>query len=311
MSLSEKVALVASVRAEYSLTAALSALEIPKATWYYHTQQKVPYEQKYAHLRPLLEQIAREHPAYGIPRITRELRDRYGQRVNHKVVQRLLQSWELALLRSTHVPEPSLVRQVIVAVGERANLVAQLEDIGLFEVAYTDFTELLYADGAAKAYLMSIIDHTSKFVYGWAVGEQANTELALQAWQRAKQTFRKYGISCEGMIVHHDQDAVYTGYAWTGQLLLKDKVQLSYALDGAKDNPAMESFNSRFKAEGESLFLDAADLAQLEQVVAQQMSYHNTQRRHSSLGYLSPLAYLKKVWSGQHKGKSGQARAKS
>lgn len=39
------------------------------------------------------------------------------------------------------------------------------------------------------------------------------------------------------MIVHHDQDAVYTGYSWTGQLLLQDKVQLSYALDGAKDNP--------------------------------------------------------------------------
>jgi transposase InsO family protein len=311
MSLSEKVALVTSVREEYSLTAALAALEIPKATWYYHTQQKVSYEQKYAHLRPLLEQIARDHPAYGIPRITRELRDRYGQQVNHKVVQRLLQMWELALLRSTHIPAPSPVRQVIVAVGERANRVAQLEDIGLFEVAYTDFTELLYADGAAKAYLMTLIDHTSKLVYGWAVGEQANTELALQAWQRAKQTFRKYGIPREGMIVHHDQDAVYTGYAWTGQLLLKDKVQLSYALEGAKDNPEMESFNSRFKAEGESLFLDAADLGQLEHVVAQQMTYYNTKRRHSSLGYLAPLAYLKKVWSGQHKGKSGQAGSKS
>jgi hypothetical protein len=44
MSLSEKVELVASVREEYSLTAALSALEIPKATWYYHTRQKVSYE---------------------------------------------------------------------------------------------------------------------------------------------------------------------------------------------------------------------------------------------------------------------------
>jgi transposase InsO family protein len=311
MSLKEKVALVTSVRDEYSLTVALAALEIPKATWYYHTQQKVPYEQKYAHLRPLLEQIARDHPAYGIPRITRELRDSYGQRVNHKVVQRLLQAWKLTLLRSTHVPEPSPVRQVIVAVGERANLVAQLDEIGLFEVAYTDFTELVYADGTAKAYLMPIIDHISKLVYGWAVGQQANTELALQAWQRAKQTFRKYGISCEGMIVHHDQDAVYTSYAWTGPLLLNDKVQLSYALEGAKDNPEMESFNSRFKAEGASLFLDAANLGQLEQVVAQQMTYYNTKRRHSSLGYLAPLAYLKKVWSGQHKSKSSQAGSKS
>ena len=65
------------------------------------------------------------------------------------------------------------------------------------------------------------------------------------------------------MIVHRDQDAVYTSYARTSQLLLKDKVQLSYALEGAKDNPALEAFNSRFKAQGASLFLDAADLAQL------------------------------------------------
>lgn len=167
---------MASVREKYSLTAALSAFEIPKATSYSHTQQKVPYEQKYAHLRSLLEQIARDHPGYSILWITRKLRDSYGQRINHKVVRRSLQTWELALLCSPHVPEPSLVRQVIVAVGEWANLVAQLEDIGLFEVAYTDFIELPYADGVAKAYLMSIID-TSKRFYDWAVGKQTYTEL--------------------------------------------------------------------------------------------------------------------------------------
>ena len=79
MSLSEKIELVNSVRTEYGLTAALAALEIPKSSWYYHTQQKVSYEQKYAHLRPLLEKIARQHPAYGVLRITRELRDHYNQ----------------------------------------------------------------------------------------------------------------------------------------------------------------------------------------------------------------------------------------
>jgi hypothetical protein len=66
-----------------------------------------------------------------------------------------------------------------VAAGELANLVAQLDDIGLFEVTYTDFTKSIYADRVAKAYLMPIIDQTSKLVYGWAVGQQANTELAL------------------------------------------------------------------------------------------------------------------------------------
>ena len=299
MSLNEKVELVNSVRAEYGLSAALAALEIPKSSWYYHTQQRVSYEQKYAHLRPLLEKIARQHSAYGILRITQELRERYDQVVNHKVVQRLLPLWGLSLLRSTHIPDPSPVRQVILTAGKRANLVAQLEAIDLFEVAYTDFTELRYADGKSKAYLMPIIDHASKLVYGWAISPQADTHLALQAWQRTKQTLKRYGLGTEGMIVHHDQDPVYTSYAWTSQLLLKDKAQLSYALEGAKDNPIMESFNSRFKTEGHSLFLEAPDLTALEKVVAAQMRYYNTKRRHSSLGYLSPLAFLKKHWSGQ------------
>jgi len=103
------------------------------------------------------------------------------------------------------------------------------------------------------------------------------------------------------MIMHHDQDSVYTGHMWTGQLLLRDKVRLSYALDGAKDNTEMESFNGHFKQEGNSLFLDvfldAGDIEELKAVVSRQMEYYNTRRRHSSLGYVSPMAYIESMLS--------------
>ena len=92
--------------------------------------------------------------------------------------------------------------------------------------------------------------------------------------------------------MHHDQDPVYTGYGWTGQLLLRDAVRLSYALEGCRDNPEMESFHSRFKTENRSLFLDALTLADLERVVAQRMAYYNGRRRHSSLGNQAPLSFL-------------------
>jgi putative transposase len=295
MSQSTKIELVRSVQNEYSLTAALEAVELPKSSWYY-AQQKLSYSDKYAHLRSLLEQIIRQHPDYGILRLTHELQQTYQQAVNHKVIQRLLKLWNLSLLRSTQPPPASPIRQTILVAGDRANRVAQLRDIRLFEVAYTDFTELRFAGGQRKAYLMPIVAHTCKLVYGWAVGLQANTALALQAWQRAKQTFRRYQIPYQGMIIHHDQDPVYTSDAWTYQLLVKDQVQLSYALSGAKDNPQMESFNARFKTEGHSLFMEASDLAQLQAVVKQQIRYYNTQRRHSSLDYLAPLTYLIKVW---------------
>jgi len=45
------------------------------------------------------------------------------------------------------------------------------------------------------------------------------------------------------MIIHHDQDSVYTGHRWTGQLVLEDQVRLSYTLNGAKDNPEIEQYN--------------------------------------------------------------------
>ena len=298
MTTEAKVELVASAWEMHGLAPALAAVELPKSTWYYHHRHKVSYEEKYARMRPLLEKIACEHPAYGIPRITVELRDTYDLVINHKVVQRLLQSWDLALLRSVRVPKPSRVRQVIVTSGKRANLVAQMEQIGLFEVAYTDFTELVYADGTRKAYLMPIIGHVCKMAYGWAVGQQDNTALALEAWEAAKATFQELAIPYAGMVVHHDQDSVYTSYDWIGQLLRQDRVRLSYALNGAKDNPEMESFNGRFKTEGHSLFLEARDIVELRTVVAEHMRYYNTERRHSSIGYLPPLTYIERVRSG-------------
>jgi putative transposase len=293
----QKVALVQAVKDRHGLNCALAAVDLPKSTWYYHQNDKVDYEEKYSHLKPILETIAREYPEYGLPRIMTELRDVHHCHVNHKVVERLLRLWDLRILRGTRRRKPSGVYQAILEAGELANLVAQMEEIGLFEVLYTDFTELLYADGDKKAFLMPIIGHASKAAFGWAVGESDDTTLALRAWERAKKTFQELGISCAGMVMHHDRDPVYTGYGWTSQLLLKDKLRLSYALGGAKDNPEMESFNGRFKTEGHSLFLGAADIGELIAVVDERFQHYNTKRRHSSIGYLSPLTYIERVRS--------------
>ena len=302
MTTEQKVALVEMAWETHGLNRSLAAVDLPKSTWYYHRAQKVSYEEKYAYLRPDLEKIARKHPEYGILRTIEELRDGYGHQVNHKVVQRLHQLWDLRLLRSTRRPKPSKVRQAIVEAGERANLVTQLEEIGLFQVAYTDFTELLYADGQRKAHLISIIGHVCKMAYGWAIGEGPDAATALRAWERVKESFQQLAIPYKGMILHHDQGSAFISYAWTGQLLLKDDVRLSYTLRGFKDNPEMESFFSRFKEEGRSLFLDAQSIAELTTVVDSRMVYHNTDRRHSSIGYVSPLTYIERVRTGSVEG---------
>jgi len=294
MTTSQKVKLVSSVVGEYSLTSALVAIELPKSTWYYHQRQKVDYVAKYAHLQPALEEIARQHSEYGYRRTTTELHETYQERVNHKVVQRLHQIWGLALLRTTRAPKPSGIRQVIVAAGTRVNVLAQIEDIEPLDVLHTDFTELRFAGGTQKAYLMPIIGHVSKLVFGWAVGESANRTLALQAWRMAKETMRQLNIDPAGMVMHQDQDPVYTSYAWTGRLLLRDHLQVSYSLDGARGNTEMEAFISRFKNENRSLLLDAPIIEVLERIVNVRMSYYNDVRRHSALGNQPPQRWLKR-----------------
>jgi len=297
MTTGQKVALVESVKDTYGLNLALGTVELPKSTWYYHQKQKVEYEEKYVHLRSILEEIARNHPEYGVPRIMPELRDVYHIDVNHKVVERLLGTWDLSILRSTHRPRPSSVQRAITEAGGLANLVAKMEKITLFQVVYTDFTELVYADGHRKAILMPIIGHTSKMAFGWAIGKSSNTVLALRAWEHACETFKELDVLRVGIIVHHDRDSVYTSYEWTSQLLSKDRARLSYALRGAKDNPAMESFNGRFKTEGHSLFLEAQSLIELITVVDERMRYYNTERRHSSIGYVPPSMYIERARS--------------
>ena len=103
-----------------------------------------------------------------------------------------------------------------------------------------------------------------------------------------------YRDSLGGLIVHQDQDPVFTGYAWTGQLLSAG-VRLSYALRGPGDNPEMESFFDRFKVENRSLILDAESLGELTAVVRDRIRYYNRVRRYSSLGDRPPLAIIQEL----------------
>jgi hypothetical protein len=125
--------------------------------------------------------------------------------------------------------------------GPRVNLVANLSSIDDFEVLYTDFTEILYRRGRAKAQLMPIIDHSSKLVVGHALGDADNTELALESWRSAKKTLQRYGQQTEGLVVHHDQDGVYLGHGWLYELAVRDKVRVSYSETGANGNVHMEA----------------------------------------------------------------------
>jgi len=293
LTLAEKLGLVVGHGQAYGINQTLAALGLSKGTWYYQGDRK-EYGEKHRALKSPLLAIARRHPHYGYRKVMAELRER-GWPVNHKVVQKLQKAWELPLLRSVRRPRRSAIRRVVEQIGGRINLVVRLTNIRPLQLLYTDFTELLYARDSEKVYLMALIDHVSKLAVGWAVGKSKNSELALRAWERARNRLRRLGIKMRKVVVHHDQDGVYTGHEWLGQLLLRDKVRVSYTLNGARGNTAMESFHGHFKEENHSILWEQRDLKGVIKVVENRMWYYNDIRRHASLDNWAPSRYLKKL----------------
>ncbi len=285
----------------YQLATALSAMDLPSSTWYYHRNEKVDYEQKYSHLKPLLEEIIDEHPGYGYRRIKVELEREHGLKVNHKVILRLLRLWNLNINREVKKKVESPVRKTIRNSNGKMDLLNNKEKIAPLEAMVTDFTELRYKNGDKKAHLMAIIGYRSKMIYGWGVSKRADTDLALKAWRRAKKCFKEQGISWDNMIMHHDRDSVYTSYRWLDKLLNEDNVRVSYSQRGAKDNTEMESFNSHFKGESKSLFLDSSSVEALAKIVEGRVQYYNRDRLHSTLDYTPPFSYVKGILNNREK----------
>lgn len=278
---------------EFGFNQTLKALGLSKGTWYYRSQEKVAFTEKHRSLRAPLMQIARRHPYYGYRKVTEELRQK-GHLVNHKVVQKLQKAWELPLIRAVRHPRRGPIREALQSMGERINLLPLLKDIGPLELLFTDFTELPYDRESKKAHLIALIDSVSKLAVGWAVGRTANTELALNAWERARHRLQRYGIDLRKVVVHQDQDGVFTGNEWLRTLRIEYGVRVSYSLDGARGNTAMESFNGHFKEENAARLWDQKDLAGVVRVVESGMQYYNDIRRHASLGNISPFDFLKK-----------------
>ena len=103
-------------------------------------------------------EIARDHPEYGYRRTAVELSEkRYP--INRKVVARLHNRWDLSLMRRAKRPKMSAIRALLQEAGVLINLAAQLKKIDDFEVLYSDFTQIQYQRGHARAYWIPILDH--------------------------------------------------------------------------------------------------------------------------------------------------------
>ncbi len=280
----------------------LKALEIPRSSWYYHQKVKPRVKERRKEeeekAKALLHQILLEHPGYGYRRIVVELRGK-GVRMNGKRVLRLLRASDLALSRAVKPRKPNPLVEIVRRAGPRADLralVLRKGEVGPLELVYLDFTLIPYAEGLA--WFLPVLDHRTRMVLAWGLGPSPSAELALEVWGRAREAMRRLGgREPVGVVVHQDQGGAFLSHEWVGRLL-REGQRLSYSLRGAKGNPVVESFFSRFKGENGDLFVEARALEELKGVIEERLRYYGERRLHSGLGYLTPGEALRQALGG-------------
>jgi putative transposase len=225
---------------------------------------------------------ASSRETYGVPRVHAELRAG-GEKHGRKRIARLMRAAGLvgASRRRTGVtttrrdrdarPAPDLVDRDFTAAA--AN-----------ELWVADITFVPTANGFL--YLAVVLDAWSRKIVGWSMANHLRAELVVDALEMA------IGQRRPGDVVHHsDQGSQYTSLAF-GKRCAEAGVRPSMGSVGdAYDNAMCESFFATLECE----LLDRRRFASQAEARMACFSFiegwYNPVRRHSALGYRSPMAY--------------------
>ncbi len=148
-----------------------------------------------------------------------------------------------------------------------------------------DMTYIPTAEG--WCFLAVLIDAFSRRVIGWAVDTQLTASLPLMAWQQAVAARQPK----PGLVHHSDRGTQYACTAYQ-TVLQRHAAICSMSRSGdCWDNAVVESFFAALKVERlherryttkEELEADVQDYIE---------GFYNRRRRHSTLGYLSPVMF--------------------
>jgi transposase InsO family protein len=140
-------------------------------------------------------------------------------------------------------------------------------------------------------YLATIQDKFTRRIVGWQLSERMTAQLVIDAFNRA----RRRGLIKSGAIIHTDRGSQYASIEYRRLLYIHGFRQSMSGKGNCYDNAQAESFFSRFKAElVEGGIFESVEQARSE-VFSYIEGYYNRVRRHSSLGYVSPLEFEKQL----------------
>jgi putative transposase len=223
---------------------------------------------------------AASHGTYGAPRIHAELREN-GVRVGRKRVARLMAAAGL-----TGVSRRRFVRTTVRGGGRQApDLVERKFAADKPDLLWV--ADITYVPTAAGfLYLAVVLDACSRRIVGWAMRTKLTTALVLDALEMALATRRPKGV-----IHHSDQGSQYTSIEF-GQRCRAAGVRPSMGSVGdAYDNAMCESFFATLECELLARQRFKGQTAARNAVFGFIEGFYNRRRRHSAIGYLSPVDY--------------------
>jgi putative transposase len=278
--------LIEAEKAQHPVSLLCSVLGVTRAG-YYAWRQRGPSRRALddAELASLIGRVFVDSlETYGAPRVHAELREAHGIRVGRKRVARLMRQLELEGVsrrgkqRRTTIADPAAAPAPDL-VGRRFKA-ARPNELWLADITYLPTRE-------GWLFLAVVLDAFSRRIVGWSMRDDLKTELVVDALAMAV-TRRKPPV---GVVHHSDRGSQHTSLAF-GTTLRESGLVASMGRRGdAYDNAACESFISTIKNE----LIKRRSWASRDQARLAVFSYietfYNPRRRHSALGYHSPIEH--------------------
>ncbi|MCI4324346.1 MAG: IS3 family transposase [Thermoplasmata archaeon] len=229
-------------------------------------------------IRAAVRRVAFARPSFGVRRVWAMLR-REGLRVNCKRVHRLMAVE--GLLRPAHFPRPRL--------PPTGRLSAERPD----ERWYTDLTEVETTD-FGPCPLMAILDACTREVVHWEFFPTCGAAEALSVVEGAVAKRFPRLLQAPGTVLVTDQGAQFIAKRFReGTRLLGLDLRWTRK-KRPEDNGLQESFHGHLKQD--YLWLrEPENFYATRKRIAEAIDDYNTERPHSSLGYLTPREFAQKV----------------
>jgi putative transposase len=224
----------------------------------------------------------RSRGTYGSPRVHAELRAR-GTRVGRKRVERLMREQGIQarrkrrFRRTTDSNHPNPVAPNVLA--------RRFEPEAPNRAWVTDVTYVWTDEG--WLFLAVMLDLFARKVVGWSTSAVNDTTLALAALHAALRTRRP----AAGLVHHSDRGSPYASEDYRDALEDGGLIQSMSRTGDCWDNAVAESFFATIKAElidAERFPTRAAATVAIGDYIER---FYNPQRRHSHLGFLSPIEF--------------------